>query len=96
MEIRHAVNSHRTGELEFQTDGEWQEARGWVDGGRERWREGEKEEGRKERREEGRKGGRKKKMEEGKGLSDILVIHFIIHTKSPDLLCPGQVTESCM
>lgn len=48
--------------------------------------------GREGGKKEGKKGGRKKEMEGGKGFSVILVIH----TKSPDLLCLGQVTGSCM
>lgn len=46
---------------------------------------GEKEGERKEGREE---------KEGGKGFSDILAILFIIHAKSPALLCLGHVTGS--
>ena len=54
--------------------------------GRERKKEGK---GRKEGRNGGREGGREGKEERrkqgGRGLSDILAIHFIIHMKSPDM-----------
>lgn len=56
MEIGHAVSSHSAGELEFQTDGERRETRGWVDGGRERRRKEGRKEGRKEEGNGGRKG----------------------------------------
>lgn len=81
METGRTVNSQSTGASRQRGNGE-----GERDGGRGREMEGGEKEG-------GRKEGREEK-EGGKGFSDILAILFIIHAKSPALLCLGHVTGS--
>lgn len=86
METGHVANSHST-----EIQNRWGWGWGWGAGGEKEGMKGGKKGGREKK-------GRGKKTEGERGLSDVLVIHFIVHQvyKPPDMFCLAQGTGAGM